>query len=139
MECIMGQGVLPKLLGKGHRGPMKISMFFEKFLGKRLKGCASKVSGAARSLVERVFYGRQDASSGKNSLKKETVTIILLPNDSTRGRRFMIPLRAYKAARYAAIPVCIAFLYVVVDYSTMAVRVSETYKLKRENTTQKIE
>ena len=92
---------------------------------------------AARFLAARVFYGRQDASSGKNPLKKETVTIILLPNDSTRGKHFMIPLRAYKAARYAAIPLCIAFLYVIVDYSTMAVRVSETYKLQRENTTQK--
>ena len=118
---------------------MKVGAFFNSFLSERLKGYVSKVSVVARFLALRVFYGRQDASNGKNPLKKETVTIILLPNDSTRGKRFMIPLRAYKAARYAAIPLLIAFLYVIVDYSTMAVRVSETYKLKRENTTQKIE
>ncbi|MFZ3072885.1 MAG: M23 family metallopeptidase [Thermodesulfobacteriota bacterium] len=118
---------------------MKMGIFFNRLLSERLKRYASKVSGVARFLALRVFYGRQDASSGKNPLKKETVTIILLPNDSTRGKHFMIPLRAYKAARYAAIPLLIVFLYVIVDYSTMAVKVSETYKLQRENTTQKIE
>ncbi|MEK7314142.1 MAG: hypothetical protein AAB065_06655, partial [Deltaproteobacteria bacterium] len=65
---------------------MKIGMFFNRLSSERLKRYASKVSVAARFLAARVFYGRQDASSGKNPLKKETVTIILLPNDSTKGK-----------------------------------------------------
>src|SRR3990170_4187306 len=118
---------------------MKVGAFFNSFLSERLKGYISKVSVAARFLVLRVFYGRQDASNGKNPLKKETVTIILLPNDSTRGKHFMIPLRAYKAARYAAIPLLIAFLYVIINYSTITITKSKTYKKKTHNPTQKID
>ena len=110
-------------------GPFEIGMFLTGFSSERFKGMPKGFRGSAFHLAARVF-GRQDASSGKNPLK-ETVTIILLPNDSTRGKHFMIPLRAYKAAVTRAIPLCIAFLYVIVDYSTMAVRVSETYKLPR--------
>lgn len=71
--------------------------------------------------------------------KKDALTIMLLPSDSSRARQFKIPLSVYRTLKFAAVPLVFLFLYTLVDYGNMLVKAGDIYRLKRENISQRVE
>lgn len=75
----------------------------------------------------------------KANQPKKYLTFMLLPDDSSRARRFRLSELRFKVARNFFIVFMLACTIALIDYGSMRVKYSEMGKVMRENTSQKIE
>ncbi len=72
-------------------------------------------------------------------LKKRFITIFLLPSDSSKAKKYKVPFALYNAGRIAFVAFMLLCIYIAVDYGNMRLKVRELNRIKKENTSQKIE
>jgi murein DD-endopeptidase MepM/ murein hydrolase activator NlpD len=74
------------------------------------------------------------------ALSKRYLTILFLSDDSIGNtKKIKLPVRLVKAARSLSIILALGLLFMVYDYGHMRLASKELSRLKKENTTQKIE
>ncbi|MBI5811012.1 MAG: M23 family metallopeptidase [Deltaproteobacteria bacterium] len=72
-------------------------------------------------------------------MEKRFLTLFVLTNDASRTRQLKIPVNLLKAASAAFVIIFFVLSFVVFDYARLKGNANELYKLREQNTAQRIE
>ena len=71
--------------------------------------------------------------------KSSTLTFFILPNDSSKGKKYTVSVKRYKLLRNVAIVFVLSCVFALFNYGNMSYKVTELKSVKKENTEHKIE
>lgn len=72
-------------------------------------------------------------------MKKGNLTIFVLPDDSSKARKYMVPLGVFRAAKVFSVFLLLLCGYIILDYGNTKLKAAQLNWFRRENASQKIE